>query len=207
MAVTEVYNTDNKKVGEVELNDALFGLEVKKHILHDVVKMQLANRRAGTASTKTRTEVRGGGKKPYRQKGTGRARAGTNRSPLWRGGGVIFGPKPRDYSYKLPKKVRKLGLRMALSTRFSENNMLVLEGFDLADIKTKRFVEVMKKLNIENGLIVIPERNENLEKSSRNVQGYKVIQSDGLNVYDILLHRRLVLLQPCLGQLEKRLLS
>ena len=207
MAVTEVYNTDNKKVGEIELNEALFGLEVKKHILHDVVKMQLANRRAGTASTKTRTEVRGGGAKPYRQKGTGRARAGTRNSPLWRGGGVIFGPKPRDYSYKLPKKVRKLGVRMALSTRFSENNMLVLDGFDLADIKTKNFVEVMKKLNIENGLIVIPEKNENLEKSSRNVHGFKVIQTDGLNVYDILLHRRLVLLQPCLGQLEERLLS
>ena len=207
MAVTKVYNTDNKKVGEVELNDALFGLEVKKHILHDVVKMQLANRRAGTASTKTRTEVRGGGAKPYRQKGTGRARAGTNTSPLWRGGGVIFGPKPRDYSYKLPKKVRRLGVRMALSARFSEDNITVLDGFDLADIKTKQFVEIMKKLNIENGLIVIPEKNENLEKSSRNVQGYKVIQTDGLNVYDILLHRRLVLLQPCLGQLEERLLS
>jgi large subunit ribosomal protein L4 len=207
MAVTEVYNTDNKKVGEVELNDALFGLEVKKHILHDVVKMQLANRRAGTASTKTRTEVRGGGAKPYRQKGTGRARAGTNNSPLWRGGGVTFGPKPRDYSYKLPKKVRRLGVRMALSARFSEDNMVVLDGFDLADIKTKQFVEIMKKLNIENGLIVIPGKNENLERSSRNVQGYKVIQADGLNVYDILLHRRLVLLQPCLGQLEERLLS
>jgi large subunit ribosomal protein L4 len=207
MAVTEVFNTDNKKVGEVELNDALFGLEVKKHILHDVVKMQLANRRAGTACTKTRTEVRGGGAKPYRQKGTGRARAGTNNSPLWRGGGVIFGPKPRDYSYKLPKKVRKLGVRMALSARFSENNMLVLDGFELADIKTKKFAEVMKKLNIENGLIVIPEKNENLEKSSRNVLGYKVIPADGLNVYDILLHRSLVLLQPCLGQLEERLLS
>ncbi len=207
MAVTEVYNTDNKKVGEVELNDSLFGLEVKKHILHDVVKMQLANRRAGTASTKTRTEVRGGGTKPYRQKGTGRARAGTIRSPLWRGGGVIFGPKPRDYSYKLPKKVRKLGVRMALSTRFSEKNMIILDGFELADIKTKEFVEVMKKLNIENGLIVIPGENENLEKSSRNVHGFKVIQADGLNVYDILLHRRLVLLQPCLDQLEKRLLS
>jgi len=207
MAVTEVFNTDNKKVGEVELNDALFGLEVKKHILHDVVKMQLANRRAGTACTKTRTEVRGGGAKPYRQKGTGRARAGTNNSPLWRGGGVTFGPKPRDYSYKLPKKVRKLGVRMALSARFSENNMIVLEGFDLADIKTKKFAEVMKKLNIENGLIVIPEKNENLEKSSRNVLGYKVIPADGLNVYDILLHRSLVLLQPCLGQLEERLLS
>jgi large subunit ribosomal protein L4 len=207
MAVTEVLNTDNKKVGEVELNEALFGLEVKKHILHDVVKMQLANRRAGTASTKTRTEVSGGGAKPYRQKGTGRARAGTNRSPLWRGGGVTFGPKPRDYSYKLPRKVRKLGVRMALSARFAENNMVVLDGFDLADIKTKQFVDVMKKLNIENGLIVIPEKNENLEKSSRNVQGYKVIRADGINVYDILLHRRLVLLQPCLGQLEERLLS
>jgi large subunit ribosomal protein L4 len=207
MAVTEVFNTDNKKVGEVELNDALFGLEVKKHILHDVVKMQLANRRAGTACTKTRTEVRGGGAKPYRQKGTGRARAGTNNSPLWRGGGVTFGPKPRDYSYKLPKKVRKLGVRMALSARFSENNMIVLDGFDLADIKAKQFAEVMKKLNIENGLIVIPGKNENLEKSSRNVQGYKVIPADGLNVYDILLHRSLVLLQPCLGQLEERLLS
>jgi len=207
MAVTEVYNTDNKKVGEVELNDALFGLEVKQHILHDVVKMQLANRRAGTASTKTRAEVRGGGAKPYRQKGTGRARAGTNNSPLWRGGGVTFGPKPRDYSYKLPKKVRRLGVRMALSARFSEDNMLVLDGFDLAEIKTKQFVEVMKKLNIENGLIVIPEKNENLEKSSRNVHGFKVIPADGLNVYDILLHRRLVLLQPCLDKLEERLLS
>jgi large subunit ribosomal protein L4 len=207
MAVTEVFNTDNKKVGEVELNDALFGLEVKQHVLHDVVKMQLANRRAGTASTKTRSEVRGGGAKPWRQKGTGRARAGTRNSPIWRGGGTTFGPKPRDYSYKLPKKVRKLGLRMALSTRFSESNMVVLDDFDLAEIKTKKFLEVMKKLNIENGLIVIPERNENLEKSSRNVQGFKVISSAGLNVYDVLLHHRLVLLQPCLGQLEKRLLT
>ena len=207
MAVTEVFNTDNKKVGEVELNDALFGLEVKQHILHDVVKMQLANRRAGTASTKTRSEVRGGGAKPWRQKGTGRARAGTRNSPLWRGGGTIFGPKPKDYSYKLPKKVCKLGLRMALSTRFSESNMMVLDGFDLDEIKTKKFQEVMKKLNIDNGLIVVPERNENLEKSSRNVQGFKVISSEGLNVYDVLLHHRLVLLQSCLDQLEKRLLS
>jgi len=207
MAVTEVFNTDNKKVGEVELNDALFGLEVKQYVLHDVVKMQLANRRAGTASTKTRSEVRGGGAKPWRQKGTGRARAGTRNSPIWRGGGTTFGPQPRDYSYKLPKKVRKLGLRMALSTRFSEANMVVLDAFNLEDIKTKKFLEVMKKLEIDNGLIVIPERNENLERSSRNVQGFKVISSEGLNVYDVLLHQRLVLLQPCLDQLEKRLLS
>jgi large subunit ribosomal protein L4 len=207
MAVTEVFNTDNKKVGEVELNDALFGLEVKQHVLHDVVKMQLANRRAGTASTKTRSEVRGGGAKPWRQKGTGRARAGTRNSPIWRGGGTTFGPKPRDFSYKLPKKVRKLGLRMALSTRFSEENMVVLDAFNLEDIKTKKFLEVMKKLEIDNGLIVVPETNENLEKSSRNVHGFKVISTEGLNVYDVLLHHRLVLLQPCLDQLEKRLLS
>ena len=167
----------------------------------------MANRRQNTAHAKDRGEKRGGGKKPWRQKGTGRARHGSSRSPIWRGGGVTFGPKPRDYSYKLPKKVRRLGVRMALSARFSEDNMVVLDGFDLADIKTKQFVEIMKKLNIENGLIVIPGKNENLERSSRNVQGYKVIQADGLNVYDILLHRRLVLLQPCLGQLEERLLS
>jgi large subunit ribosomal protein L4 len=207
MAVTEVFNTDNKKVGEVELNDALFGLEVKHHVLHDVVKMQLANRRAGVASTKTRSEVRGGGAKPWRQKGTGRARAGTRNSPIWRGGGTTFGPKPRDYSYKLPKKVRKLGLRMALSTRFSEDNMMVLDDFDLSEIKTKKFLEIMKKLEIDNGLIVVPEKNENLEKSSRNLHGFKVIPAEGLNVYDVLLHHRLVLLQPCLEQLEKRLLS
>jgi large subunit ribosomal protein L4 len=123
MAATDVYNTDNKKVGELELNDSLFGVEVKPHILHDVVKMQLANRRAGNACTKTRSEVRGGGAKPWRQKGTGRARAGTRNSPIWRGGGTIFGPKPRDYGYQLPKKMRRLGLRMALSARFSEDRL------------------------------------------------------------------------------------
>jgi len=207
MAVTEVYNTKKEKVGEVELNDSLFALQVKPHIVHDVVRMQLANRRAGTASTKTRSEVRGGGSKPWRQKGTGRARAGTRRSPLWRGGGIIFGPKPRDYSYKLPKKVRKLGLRMALSARFSEDNLLVLDQFEMEKIKTKDFLQVMKALNIENGLIVVPGRNDILERSSRNVHGFKVISTAGLNVYDILLHHSLVLVKPCIDQLEKRLLS
>src|SRR5210317_1478936 len=128
MAVTEVYNTDNKKVGEVELNDALFGLKVKKHILHDVVKMQLANRRAGTASTKTRTEVRGGGAKPYRQKGTGRARAGTNTSPLWRGGGTVFGPEPRDYSYSMPKKARRKAFFAAVSGKIMDEEMVVVDS-------------------------------------------------------------------------------
>lgn len=206
MAATVVYNTDNKKVGEVELNDALFGVEVKTHILHDVVRMQLANRRAGTACTKTRSEVRGGGAKPWRQKGTGRARAGTRRSPLWRGGGTTFGPKPRDYSYQLPKKVRRLGICMALSARFSEDNLVVLDDFNMDEIKTKKFMEVMQNLNVENCLIVTPERNEILERSSRNVHGIKVIPVAGLNVYDILLHHNLVLLKPSIGQLEERLL-
>ncbi len=207
MAVTSVYNIGNEKVGEIELNDLLFSVPVKVHILHDVVRMQLANRRSGTASTKTRAEVRGGGSKPWRQKGTGRARSGTRNSPLWRGGGVVFGPKPRDYSYSLPKKVRRLGLRMALSARFSEDNLVVLDDFQLADIKTKNFVKVMDALNIPNGLIVVAESNENLEKSSRNVHGYKVIPAEGLNVYDILNHRKIVLVKPSIGKLEERLLS
>jgi len=207
MAVTEVKNIKNEKTGDVELNESIFGVEVKPHIIHDIVRMQLANRRSGTACTKTRAEVRGGGAKPWRQKGTGRARAGTRNSPLWRGGGTTFGPKPRDYSYKLPKKVRKLGLCMALSSRFAEENLVVLDDFQLTEIKTKDFVGVMNTLALENALIVTAENNINLEKSARNVPGYRVIPTKGLNVYDILLHKKIVLTQACLDQLEKRLLS
>jgi large subunit ribosomal protein L4 len=207
MAMTQVVNTKNEKVGEIELNDALFGLEVNPHLLHDIVRMQLAGRRQGTACTKTRSEVQGSTAKPYKQKGTGRARAGSKRSPLWRGGGTMFGPRPRDYSFTMPKKVRKLGLKMALSTRFSEEQLVVLDGFHLEAIKTKAFRAVMMELGIENALIIIPERDESLEKSSRNVPGYKVLPTAGLNVYDILLHKHVVLLQPCIGQLEERLLS
>lgn len=207
MAVTEIYNVDNVKVGDLELNDNLFAVPVNPHIIHEIVRMQRAARRAGTACTKTRTEVRGGGKKPWKQKGTGRARSGSTNSPLWRGGGVVFGPKPRDYSFKLPKKVKKLGIRMALSSRFSDKLVLVLDNFKIDEIKTKRFIGVMNTLNIENALIVVPERDDHLERSSRNVQGFKVIPTAGLNVYDILLHKHIVLLQPCIGQLEERLLS
>jgi len=207
MAVADLYNIKKEKVGEVELNDDLFAVEVKPHILHDVVKMQLANRRAGTACTKTRVEVRGSSIKPFRQKGTGRARAGNRRSPLWRGGGVTFGPKPRSYAYNLPKKVRKLGLKMAISARFSENNVVVLDDFKLAEIKTKSFVSVMNALEVGNALIVVPFNDETLEKSARNVYGFKVIPSIGVNVYDILHHKNLVILQSSIEQLEKRLLS
>lgn len=207
MAVTEIKNTKNEKIGEFELPDSIFGVEVKPHILHDIVKMQLANRRSGTACTKTRAEVSGSNAKPWRQKGTGRARSGQKRSPVWRGGGTVFGPKPRDYGYKLPRKVRKLGLCMALSSRFAEDNLLVVDDFQLERIKTKDFLAVMRNFNFDNALIVTDADNENLEKSSGNAHGYKVMSSGGLNVYDILLHRKIILTQASIGQLEARLLS
>ncbi len=207
MAVTELYNIENKKVGDVELNDQLFGVKVDKHILHDVVRMQRANSRSGNACTKTRVEVRGTSAKPFKQKGTGRARAGSVRSPLWRGGGVTFGPKPRDFSYQLPKKVKKLGLKMALSARYSEENLMVLDELTLDEIKTKKFVAIMDKLELGNALIVISESDHNLEKSARNVHGIKVICAAGINVYDILKHKKLLLVQSCIEKLEERLLS
>ncbi|MCK5228985.1 MAG: 50S ribosomal protein L4 [Desulfobulbaceae bacterium] len=207
MAVTELYNIKKEKIGEIELNDSLFGETINSHILHDIVRMQLANRRAGTASTKTRSEVRGSNAKPWRQKGTGRARAGHRRSPLWRGGGTVFGPKPRSYAYKLPKKVRKLGLRMALSSRFEEGLLTVLDDFKIDEIKTRTFVDIMGVLGVTNGLIVTSAQNEQLERSSRNVPGFKVLSSNGLNVYDILLYEHIILVQSCISQLEERLLS
>jgi large subunit ribosomal protein L4 len=207
MAVATIVNIKNEKVGEIELNDSLFGVEVKPYVLHEVVRMQMAKRRAGTACTKTRAEVRGSSAKPYRQKGTGRARAGSRRSPIWRGGGTTFGPKPRSYAYNLPKKVRKLGLRMALSARMAEQRLCVLDDFKLDAIKTKDFVSVMNSLEFDNALVVIPANDDILERSSRNVPGYKVLPSAGLNVYDILLHKNVILLQSTIDQLEERLLS
>lgn len=207
MAVTELKNSKNEKIGDVELPESIFGVEIKPFILHDIVKMQMANRRAGTACTKTRAEVSGSNAKPWRQKGTGRARAGQKRSPLWRGGGTVFGPKPRDYSYTLPRKVRKLGLCMALSSRFAEENLLVVDDLLLDRIKTKDFVDIMRNFNFDNALIVVAAENDNLEKSSRNVHGFKVMPTGGLNVYDILLHRKIILTKASIGQLEARLLS
>ncbi len=207
MSTVDIYNTKKEKVGEIGLNDNVFNLDVKEHLLHDVVRMQRAARRAGTASTKTRVEVRGGGAKPWRQKGTGRARSGTRNSPIWRGGGVTFGPKPRDYSFKLNKKVKKQALAMAMSARLQEGNLLVLDDFTMDTIKTKAFVNIMNTLEVENCLIVIEGGSENLHKSSRNVNGVKVIPAEGLNVYDILLHKKLVLVQPVIESIEKRCMA
>ena len=206
MAETQVYNINKEKVGDISLNDELFGVEVKSHILHDIVRMQRANRRSGNACTKTRVEVAGSSAKPWRQKGTGRARAGSRRSPIWRGGGTVFGPKPRDYSYKLPKKVRRLGLKMALSARLAEENLMVLDQFDMAEIKTKEFKGVMDKLELNNALFITADHDEKLEKSSRNIPDVKVMPVDGLNVYDVLLHKKLILLQGSIAKIEERLL-
>ncbi|MEE4164984.1 MAG: 50S ribosomal protein L4 [Desulfocapsaceae bacterium] len=204
MSTVEVKNIKNEKVGEIELSDLIFNQEVKGYLLHDVVRMQRAAKRAGTACTKTRSEVRGSGAKPWRQKGTVRARSGTRRSPIWRGGGAAFGPKPRDYSFKLNRKVKKQAVAMAMSARLQEGNLVVLDDFTMEQIKTRDFVEVMNTLALDTALIVIEDTNENLTKSSRNVNGFKVLNPEGLNVYDILLHGKLVLLQPAIKSLEER---
>ncbi|RUM36633.1 MAG: 50S ribosomal protein L4 [Desulfobulbus sp.] len=205
MAVCDVVNISAEKVAEVEVKDELFGVDVNTGVLHDVVCMQRANRRSGNASTKTRGELRGGGAKPWRQKGTGRARSGTKNSPIWRGGGTVFGPRPRDYSYKLPKKVRRLALRMALSARLSEGNMVIVDKFEMAAPKTKEFIGVMQNFDFSNCLVVTEKDDANVQLSARNAVGYKVLPVAGLNVYDILKYPKLMLMQSSLEQLEARL--
>ncbi|HBT97035.1 MAG TPA: 50S ribosomal protein L4 [Desulfobulbaceae bacterium] len=207
MSAAKVVNVENQEVGEITLDPNVFDVEIKEYLLHDMVRFQLAGRRAGNACTKTRIEVKGGGKKPWKQKGTGRARSGSRTSPLWRGGGVVFGPKPRDYSFKLNKKVRRQALAVALSAKKVADNLMVLNDFPMEDLKTKSFLRVMKNLNVDNGLIVISEQNENLHKSARNVKDFKVLSVGGLNVYDILLHEKLVLLKPAVSGIEQRVLS
>ncbi len=207
MPLVKVYSTGKKKVSEIKLDEQIFNTEIKDYLLHDVVRIQLAKRRAGTASAKNRSMVRGGGRKPFRQKGTGRARAGTIRSPLWRGGGVIFGPTPRDFGFSIPKKVRKQALRIALSVRVGEGKLLVLNQFQLKEIKTKSFLEVLSRFGVEKALIVIGGENFNLERSARNVPGVKVLRVEGLNVYDILHHENLILLKDAVEKIQERLAS
>jgi large subunit ribosomal protein L4 len=207
MATADVYNMDGEKVSETNLSDEIFNVPVKQHVLHEMVTMQLKNRRAGTTATKGRSDVRGGGQKPYRQKGTGRARAGTRRSPLWRGGGVVFGPSPRSYRYKVPRRVRGQALKMALTSKLQDNALIVVDRLDLEPAKTKRFVEVMVALEASQALIVTDRKIESLELSSRNVPDVKILRSEGLNVYDVLRFKNLVLLEPSVKQIAERLLS
>jgi large subunit ribosomal protein L4 len=205
MPVVDVKNIKGKKVTTIDLVENIFNVSVKSSVLHEVVTMQLANRRAGSASVKHRSDVKGSTRKLFRQKGTGRARRGDIKSPLLRGGGVVFGPDGRIYAFKVPKKVRKLGLKMALSSKLQANELMVLDKFELKQIKTKDFVDLLHGLNLTNALIVTGEKNENLELSSRNVPAIKVLRSEGLNVYDILKYKTLILLEPVVKNIEGRL--
>jgi large subunit ribosomal protein L4 len=205
MPTVDVLNINKEKVGEVELQEEIFGVPVRGHVLHEVVTWQRACRRAGTASTKTRGEVRGGGRKPWKQKGTGRARVGSTRSPIWRGGGVTFGPKPRSYAYTLPKKVRRLALKMALSSKLQAGQLLVLDEYPHTTPKTKDFVQVLRNLEVAKVLIIAPEAHQALELSARNVPHVQVMLPAGLNVYDILKYEHLVMLKTSLAQIEARL--
>ncbi len=207
MTTLAVYDIGNQKVSDIELDDRIFDAKINPTVFHDVVRMDLASQRKGTASTKNRALVRGGGAKPWRQKGTGRARAGTRRSPLWRGGGTIFGPMPKDYSISLPKKVKRAALRAALSLKRVEGKLILLKDFPLEGFKTRQVLEVLKRFQIEDALIVIDARHLYLERSARNIPGIEVLRHEGLNVYDILNHEHLILLHPTVEKIEGALAS
>lgn len=205
MAKLQVVDQNNTKVGDIELAPEVFEVEVQPEILNLVVRAQRAAMRQGTHATKTRGMKSGGGRKPWRQKGTGRARAGSSRSPLWRGGAVLFGPQPRDYSFKVNKKVRKLALQMALSSRLSEEKLMVVKSIDLEEIKTKAFAAVADKLGLGKTLIVAKDADEKLVMSARNMPHIKVIEADKLNVYDVLLYPELVMLETAAQDVQERL--
>lgn len=207
MTTSVVYDTENQKVSDIELDDRIFGAKINPTLFYDVVRKDIASQRKGTASTKNRALVRGGGAKPWRQKGTGRARAGTRRSPLWRGGGTIFGPMPRDYSFSLPKKVKRAALRAALSLRRQEGKLILLSDFPLEGFKTRQVLEVLRRFQVEDALIVTDEKYPHLERSARNIPGIEVLRCESLNVYDILNHEHLILLRPTVEKIEGALAS
>lgn len=202
MAKIAIFDINRQQVGELDLADNVFNTDVKGYLIHDMVRYQLAARRQGTADTKGRSEVSGGGRKPYKQKGTGNARQGCIRAPHYVGGGTVFGPTPRDYSFKLNRKVKKAALRCALSARFKGEQMTVLKNMDLEQISTKQFAEVLKRFTTENALIVIADENLNLELSARNLPNVKVLRAEGVNVYDVMKYRNLLLTEAAVGQLE-----
>lgn len=204
MATLDVYNVNREKISQVEVADKVFAADVKEHLFHEVIRMQLNKRRAGTAATKTRAEVRGGGKKPWRQKGTGRARAGTSSSPVWRGGGVAFGPKPRSYDIKVPKKVRRAAMCSALTLKVQQEKLMVLDAIDMPVIKTTAFVAMLDKLKAGKALI-IADADQNLLLSSRNVAYVKVLPPEGLNLFDVLKYDELYITQASLKSIERSL--
>ena len=204
MPKVSLFNQNGSQVGEVELNESVFGIEPNQHVLFEAIVMQRASLRQGTHKVKVRSEVRGGGRKPWRQKGTGRARQGSIRSPQWRGGGTVFGPTPRSYSYKLPKKVRRLALKSALSAKVGEQNLLVLDALQLAAPKTKDFKTILGNLKIEKkALFVTAELDENVALSARNIPGVTVLTASGINVLDLLGHEKVVFTKAAVEKVEE----
>ncbi|MBN2106884.1 MAG: 50S ribosomal protein L4 [Deltaproteobacteria bacterium] len=204
MTVLDVYNINREKVSQIEVDESVFDAEVKEHLFYEIIRAQLASRRSGTACTKTRGDVSGGGRKPWKQKGTGRARSGSSRSPLWRGGGVAFGPRPRDYGYPVPKKVKRVALCSALTKKLKEDKLLIVDKFELPEIKTRAFKNIMAKLAGRRALI-IDDENRNLSLSARNLPDVKVLPSQGLNLYDILYYDGLLITLPSLDKIQRRL--
>lgn len=203
MAKVSVFNMEGKQVGEIELNDAVFGVEVNEHLLHMAVVSQLANKRQGTQSAKTRAEVSGGGKKPWRQKGTGHARQGSTRAPQWTGGGIVFAPKPRDYSFKLNKKEKRLALKSALTSRVNENKFIVVDSFSFDEIKTKKFQAAMNNLKVAKALVVLNDEDKNAAISAKNIPTVKTAYTNTINVYDILKYDTLVVAKGAVAKIEE----
>ena len=203
MANVAVYNMEGKEVDKIELNDSIFVVEINEHLVHMAVLQQLANKRQGTQKAKTRSEVRGGGRKPWRQKGTGHARQGSTRSPQWTGGGVVFAPTPRDYSFKLNKKEKRAALKSALTSRVVENKFVVVDELKLDEIKTKKFVEVLKNLNVEKALVVLNDMDEKVIASAANIPTVKTTQTNELNVFDVLKYDTVVVTKAAVATIEE----
>lgn len=205
MPTVPVYNTQGSQVGEIALNEQVFGVKVNKALLHEAVIMQLASRRQGTAAVKNRSAVQGGGRKPYRQKGTGQARQGSRRAPNWTGGGVVFGPSPRSYKFSLPKKARKVALKSALSAKVEAGEIVVVDSLSFTEPKTKTMVGILESLKANKPLIVTAQFEELVDKSARNIPGTLTMASEGLNVYDILAHDQLVITKDAVTKVEEAL--
>ncbi len=203
MSKVSVYNIEGKEVDTLELSDAVFGVEVNEHLVHMAVVSQLANKRQGTQSAKTRSEVRGGGRKPWKQKGTGHARQGSTRAPQWTGGGMVFAVKPRDYSFKLNKKERRLALQSALTSRVNENKFVVLDDFKLDEIKTKKFIKVLENLKVSKALVVLNENDKNVILSANNVPNVKTTLTNTINVYDILKYDTVIVTKAAVATIEE----
>ena len=203
MANVSVYNIEGKEVGTIDLNDAVFGVEVNEHLLHMAVVNQLANKRQGTQKAKTRSEVSGGGRKPWRQKGTGHARQGSTRAPQWTGGGVVFAPTPRDYSFKLNKKEKRAALKSALTSRVEEKKFIVLDEVNFGEIKTKNFQNVLNNLNVAKALVVLEDGNKNAELSARNIPSVKTARTNTINVYDILKYNTVIATKAAVETIEE----